>query len=210
MNLVLFVTFLVSTVTSSTYAENKNRSGRIVGGNVVVPHFHPYQACLLVLRETTTVCGGSLISINRVLTAATCINGSTSTQVILGAHDYTIFEPSQQRTTVLSTHYRIHPQFASVSTFNIAILMLRQQAVLTPQVGLISLVPVNFPSVDGNIATISGWGRTFDGGSASRVLRSTLNFIISNAECSNFFTGINDNVLCQSTAGGRGPCGGEF
>lgn len=85
------------------------RGGRIVGGEVVVPHTHPYQTALLMqFTGGTGLCGGSVISTNRVLTAAHCPIGSISTQVIAGAHDRTVVEPSQQRVTVPASGFRIH------------------------------------------------------------------------------------------------------
>jgi hypothetical protein len=190
--------------------EGKFRSGRIVGGQEVVPVSHPYQACLLTLRATTTVCGGSLISQNRILTAATCIRDSISVEVILGAHQYTANEPTQQRRTVLPAQYRIHPRHMGITFFNVAVLIFLQPITFTSQVGLIPLAPADAPAFEGSQGTISEWGRTEDGGSSVDILRSTMNPIISNAECAAIFTSITDNNICQSTAGGRGPCGGKL
>lgn len=53
------------------YPGGTRRSGRIVGGQVVVPHSHPYQAGLLMnFGGGTGLCGGSLISASVVVTAA--------------------------------------------------------------------------------------------------------------------------------------------
>jgi len=53
------------------YPGDDSRSGRIVGGDIVVPYTHPYQAGLLLTRgSTTALCGGSVISTRAVLTAA--------------------------------------------------------------------------------------------------------------------------------------------
>lgn len=55
----------------AVYPEGSQRSGRIVNGQVVVPHSHPYQAGLLMnFGGGTGLCGGSLISASVVLTAA--------------------------------------------------------------------------------------------------------------------------------------------
>jgi chymotrypsin len=48
-----------------------NRNGRIVGGQVVTPHAHPYQAGLLMqFAGGTGLCGGSVISPRTIFTAA--------------------------------------------------------------------------------------------------------------------------------------------
>lgn len=55
------------------YPGDQTRSGRIVGGAIVTPHTHPYQAGLLMsFSGGTGLCGGSLISTSAVLTAAHC------------------------------------------------------------------------------------------------------------------------------------------
>lgn len=46
---------------------------RVIGGEEVAPHTAPYQAALLV--NGGSLCGGSLISVDRVLTAAHCTDG---------------------------------------------------------------------------------------------------------------------------------------
>lgn len=54
-------------------SEQINRNGRIVGGQIVTPHAHPYQAGLLMNFGTGTgLCGGSIISLRSVLSAAHC------------------------------------------------------------------------------------------------------------------------------------------
>jgi hypothetical protein len=51
--------------------KNYRNSGRIVGGQEVVPHTHPYQVGLfLSMGSSIFLCGGSLISYRTTLTAA--------------------------------------------------------------------------------------------------------------------------------------------
>lgn len=54
------------------YPGDQTRTGRIVGGAIVTPHTHPYQAGLLqrVNILITTLCGGSIITPRTILTAA--------------------------------------------------------------------------------------------------------------------------------------------
>jgi len=56
----------------AVYPGDQSRTGRIVGGQIVTPHAHPYQAGLLMRINilATGLCGGSLLSNRAVLTAA--------------------------------------------------------------------------------------------------------------------------------------------
>lgn len=56
------------------YPKDESRSGRIVGGTVVTPHAHPYQAGLLMRINilATGLCGGSVLTTRAILTAAHC------------------------------------------------------------------------------------------------------------------------------------------
>lgn len=52
---------------------NFNRDRRIVGGVIVTPNSHPYQAGLfMAFGGGTALCGGSIITSRTVLTAAHC------------------------------------------------------------------------------------------------------------------------------------------
>lgn len=94
------------------FSNSINRVSRIVGGDEVVRHTHPYQAGLLMRYASSTgLCGGSLINRRTVLSAAHCPEGSLSTQVILGAHSITTVEATQIRQTVEPSEYRIHPNY---------------------------------------------------------------------------------------------------
>jgi chymotrypsin len=194
------------------YPGDQTRTGRIVGGAVVTPHAHPYQAGLLMsFAAGTGLCGGSLINNNRVLTAAHCPIGSRSTQVILGAHQLTANEATQQRRTVLPAQFRLHAQYNPNNLNNdIAILILLTPATPTAQIRTIPLAPATAGTFAGVLATVSGWGRISDGSSAtSTLLRSVQNNVITNAVCASTFGGtIIASTLCISTAGGRGTCNG--
>jgi secreted trypsin-like serine protease len=157
-------------------------------------------------------CGGSLITTRAVLTAAHCPEGSSSTIVILGAHQLTANEPSQQRFDVPIENYRIHPQYDRETISNdIAILILPTEATLNSFVSLIALPALGVTdSFVGELATVSGWGRFTDQSmDSSPFLRSTQNIIISNSVCRVSSSIVIDSTLCMSTAGGRGSCRGD-
>lgn len=88
------------------YYPGNVRTGGIVGGNIVVPNSHAYQAVLLVVwLGNTLLCGGSMISNRAILTSANCLSETTSAQVILGP---TSLQPlNQPNIASLLRHQRI-------------------------------------------------------------------------------------------------------
>ncbi|KAM7407706.1 hypothetical protein PAMA_003445 [Pampus argenteus] len=77
----------------------------IVGGKVAKPHSRPYMASLQT-RESHK-CGGILIREDFVLTAAHC-KRPEKMMVVLGAHDITKDEKSQQ---TIPVEYHPHPNY---------------------------------------------------------------------------------------------------
>lgn len=195
------------------YPEDVTRTSRIVGGTVVTPHTHPYQAGLLItFIAGTGLCGGSLLSNRAILTAAQCLAGSTSTQAILGAHQITTTEPSQLRIIIPTGGYRLHPQY-NPSNFNndIAILITSAAVTINQFIQPIALAASTVGSLSGEVGTVSGWGRISDDSMATSAhLRSVQNTIITNVICAQTHpTRVNSAIVCMSTSAGRGICGGD-
>lgn len=193
---------------------NTRRSGRIVGGEEADPNAHPYQVALLMQFATGTgLCGASVLNNRNILTAAHCLQGSSSTQVVMGAHQLTIVEPNQQRQTVQSADYRIHANYDPSTLHNdIALLHLPNEASFNAFVQP-TLLPTAFQDdlFVGEQATISGWGRTSDAGQqTSPVLRFVTQPVITNAVCAATYGGlIIPSTICIATTGGRSACNGD-
>ena len=140
-------------------SNNVNRNRRVVGGEIVVPNSIPFQAGLLMaFAGGTGLCGGSIINARNVLSAAHCFGASTSTQVILGAHQLTSVEATQQRQTVTSANYRLHAGYNPQTLQNDVALLHLPNAVtfnqfIQPSVLPSALVGETFA---GELATFSG------------------------------------------------------
>jgi len=196
------------------YPGDMTRTGRIVGGAIATPHAHPYQvACLMTFGGGTGLCGGSIITTRAILTAAHCPIGSSSTQVILGAHFINTVEPTQHRVTVPSgAGYRIHAGYNPANLNNdIAILITPAIVPLSPQIQPSALAAATAGTFAGELATVSGWGRISDGSTATSAnLRWVQNNVITNAACTAVYGGIIiPSTICISTAGGQGTCNGD-
>lgn len=141
------------------------------------------------------------------------MQGSSSTQVILGAHQITTVEVNQLRLTVTAANYRLHEDYNPQTLVNdVALLHLptvvAYNAFIQP-----STLPTDFASelFVGDIAVATGWGRTSDTvPGTSPVLRSVDNPIITNAACQAVFgSSIIASTICISTTGGRNVCSGD-
>lgn len=142
------------------FTGNFRLGGRITNGDIVEPHTHPYQVGLFMAYPTggTGLCGGSVVSIRTVMTAAHCPANSVSTQVVFGAHQINVFEPNQQRITVPESGYRIHEGYSRQTLHNdIALLLLPTPVTLNTFVQP-TVLPVDFAdsTFAGELATISG------------------------------------------------------
>lgn len=191
-------------------------SGRIVGGNEATPNSIPYQAGLLIAAHWwTSLCGGCLLSSKHVLTAAHCLEDSNSVQVVLGAHNLFTVEDTQVRETVPIANCVIHEEYDPVMLFNdVAMIYLSREVVFNDVIQPISLPSIEMMSEHfaGEIATVSGWGRTSDSSSAvSPVLRYTQNEIKSNSDCFDIFGDfVADSTMCSITRNtGSGICFGD-
>lgn len=121
-------------------------------------------------------------------------------------------EASQQRRTVPPSGHRLHPQYNPSNLQNdIAIIITQTALTFTQFVQPIDLAPATAGSFAGELATVSGWGRTSDASLAtSAQLRCVQNNVVTNAVCTaTFGSSIITSTLCLSTVGGRGSCGGD-
>ncbi|KAL7025811.1 hypothetical protein ACKWTF_013646 [Chironomus riparius] len=196
---------------------NIERERRIVGGEISQFGQFPYTVALhMRSRQGMFVCGGALIKYNWVLTAAHCIEGFNSIQVIVGTINR-ISGPSVFNITVSHSRDLIpHPQFNPTTISNdIGLIRLRTA---TPSlldhtfVDVISLPTIIDSQIDltGRMSTVSGFGATGFRMPPSEVLRFIKVPVISNQECSQVFgNAILSSNLCVSTIGGRSPCPGD-
>ncbi|XP_044073995.1 granzyme B-like [Siniperca chuatsi] len=154
----------------------------IVGGKVAKPHSKPYMASLQSCGHHS--CGGILIREDFVLTAAHC-KGTEPMTVVLGAHDISKKEKSQQAIKVAK--YYPHPEYTGKYSYDIMLLKLKKNATLNRYVKTIGL-----PKKDGKIpaninCTVAGWGKTGTNKPSSHVLKETTEKMQFSFECQNIW-----------------------
>uniref|UniRef100_V5I8M2 Chymotrypsin BI n=1 Tax=Anoplophora glabripennis TaxID=217634 RepID=V5I8M2_ANOGL len=184
-------------------------ASRVIGGVEVAPNSIPYQVAIVI--NGLSFCGGSLISTNRVLTAAHCTVRAVFVNVRLGAHAFNSNEATQVRIT--STSIANHPNYGqgSFAGNDVAVISLPSAVTLNVNIQVIPLAAENAGTFAGKKARLTGWGRTSDASNAvSPVLRSVSLEIKTNADCTRFYdSDVVDGSICTSGTGIVGACNGD-
>lgn len=66
----VFFSYLKALPQAPRYQDELNRNGRIVGGSIALIDDVPYMVA--ILRFGSHICGGAILSVNVILTAAHC------------------------------------------------------------------------------------------------------------------------------------------
>lgn len=188
---------------------------RIAGGSTARLGDHPFLAGLLVLLQNrrTSVCGSSILTNTRLVTAAHCwwdgTNQGTEITAVFGS--VTLFSGGTRVTT------RTIAMHASFNTRNLN----NDIAIITvPRINFnnnIQRIAIpsssqSFLSFVGSWAQCAGFGVTRDSENINnnQVLRQVNLQVVNNIDCSTVY-GFNiiDSTLCTSGRGNVGPCGGD-
>lgn len=194
---------------------------RIVGGNNAIKNSWPGIVALKL--NGRFLCGGSLISNDKILTAAHCLSfwsmlfpRKSGLSVELGIH--TVNPKSDAQLTRRVIRVVRHLGFNS-NTFrnDIAILTLESPVTFTSSVS-----PVCLPALGSNdkyinqTATILGWGTTQQNGKKASVLQQGTVQILDNSQCKKQYQAENeivDHMLCAAaprTDSCQGDSGGPL
>ncbi|CAH2101573.1 unnamed protein product [Euphydryas editha] len=187
---------------------------RILGGTGVGIRDYPHMAGLRIQLSDgqLSVCGASLISNTRLVTAAHCWRSryftATMFTVILGARSF-----SQGFARINTNDVVLHPNFNAVNLHNDVAVIRVPPNNRIPYLNFILPIELDTGSSKhvGVVATAVGYGRTYDIGPTSNELRQVDVPVIDNAECDRVYPGgyIIDSTLCTSTRYGRGICNGD-
>ncbi|CAH4034610.1 unnamed protein product [Pieris brassicae] len=198
-------------------AEEKYLSSRIAGGAPATIGEFPYQAGLIGdIRNVQGqgVCGGSLISANRVVTAAHCWFDGTNQvwrfEVVLGS--VLLFSGG---TRIYSEDVVMHANWwPSLIRNDIAVIRLPESVSLSDTISPIALPSFldTFDNFTGQTAVASGYGLTGDnvGLSRDQFLSGVSVPVITNEVCRNSYPlNVVDSNICISGAGGKSTCRGD-
>jgi secreted trypsin-like serine protease len=212
---------VTSTSVRASYAQATDASGsdpQIVGGSNAQAGSWPWQVQLNITDSTGTyLCGGSLLSASWVVTAAHCVddNGATVPASGVSVRAGSVTRGSGGQLARASRVIK-HPLYNATSDENdIALIQLASPLTLGSTVAPIApMLAADEPllSPNGAIATVTGWGTTVSGGSASSTLQQVSLPVILPAMCrsSSYGTTITDNMICAGyLAGAKDSCQGD-
>merc|ERR1712158_355134 len=143
--------------------ENPNGiEDRIAGGHEAAHHEWPWQAALFV--DDAWFCGGSLISDERVMTAAHCADGASYFDIMAGAHNVRA-SSEPHRIEITSFEGQTHPEWDSNSLYaDIALVHLPEKVAFSEYIRPSCLPPASDANEEyvGQLTTPVGWGKNAD------------------------------------------------
>ncbi|KAK7938538.1 hypothetical protein WMY93_001864 [Mugilogobius chulae] len=176
------------------------QNARIVGGADAPNGAWPWQVS--IHRNSSHMCGGSLINNLWVLSAAHCVKGENASMltVYIGRRTLNGSNPNEVRRNISQIIY--HPGF-SFSTYDndMSLLKLDSTVNFTDYIRPVCLAASGSTlNADINVWT-TGWGTTVFGGSLATNLQEVQVPIVGNRQCScDYFPYVNitDNMLCAA------------
>ncbi|CAH2224573.1 chymotrypsin-like elastase family member 1 [Pelobates cultripes] len=195
------------------YLENSNT--RVVGGTDAFRNSWPWQVSLQYQSGSSWyhTCGGSLIRANRVLTAAHCVDVARTFRVVLGEHNLSTNEGTEQSISVSRIVRHASWNTNNVAAgYDIAVLHLASSATLNSSVKVATL-PASGTVLANNFAcVVTGWGRTTTGGSSPSILQQAPLPVVAHSTCSSssyWGSTVKSTMVCAGGDGVRASCNGD-
>ncbi|MFK0020509.1 S1 family peptidase [Streptomyces sp. NPDC090798] len=180
----------------------------IVGGTTTTTTAYPFMMQITDASQNQ-FCGGTLVAANKVVTAAHCMVGETTSSVrVIGGRTYL---NGTNGTVSKVSKIWINPDYTDATNGD-------DVAVLTLSTSMSYTTASYVASTDtgvyatGATARIIGWGTTSESGSSSNQLRTATVPIVSNSSCAGSYGSdfvASDMVCAGYTSGGVDTCQGD-
>ncbi|CAK1550370.1 unnamed protein product [Leptosia nina] len=184
---------------------------RIVGGSPAKLGDHPHLAGLLITLTDgrQSVCGSSLLSTTRLVTAAHCwtdgrVQASFFT-VVLGS--VRLFSGG---TRINTNNVQVHAGYSTWNLNNDVAVIVIEPVQLSNTISPVKLATGSNNFV-GAFATAAGFGKTSDASGVSQTQNQVILQVITNQACATTYGSsvIVSSTLCVSGSGGKSTCGGD-
>ncbi|XP_055389703.1 trypsin alpha-3-like [Condylostylus longicornis] len=177
---------------------------RIVGGAAIKVINRNFQVAVLL---GPYLCGGSLLTMEWVLSAGHCVNGQTAakTYVRAGSNNY-----NYGGVVRYAKQLFLHPNF-DINTLNndISMILLQSPFVESPYIGTVSIASA-LPPVGAQLQ-VSGFGTTSSGGNLAPYLETVYVNMIALSQCqSDYNNELTSTMFCAGVPnGGKDSCQGD-
>jgi len=195
--------------------ETGNNKCRIVGGTQAVSNEFPWQVGIKMNGGKHPFCGGSILSKRTILTAHHCTEylSVSSMKVVVGDHDTKNADGEIEYAVESKLEYS---KVFDKSTFanDFAILYLEKDLVFGDNVAPVCLPSKeNDDAYDNVVATVTGWGTTYEDGPVEQILQKVDVETMTNEVCYDKYKigtkwKIQDNMICAAR-NGKDACQGD-
>ncbi|KAI8118228.1 hypothetical protein FF38_08515 [Lucilia cuprina] len=196
--------------------DSANSQERIVGGNNVdADEYIPYQISMQYKRRNGQYghfCGGSIISPNRILTAAHCVNGQDPSKISVVAGINNLNDKTGTRSQVQS--FEMHENYEELVTSDIAILKIDPPLEMDgKRIDVIDVFDYE-PVGEKQKVVLTGWGSVhhFGNGILARYPKELQKLeyrTISNERCKRTMQQLTETEICALERFGKGACNGD-
>ena len=204
---LLAATLLLALGSTAQAAQPDLATPSIVGGTDVPTGQYPFITSLQ-LNRSGHWCGAALISPDKVITAAHCVDRAPSAYSVL-AGQTSLSATNGTRHDVKRIH--IHPRYARDGKADVAILELATPVTGIEPVRLAGLEGASHEQ-DGRLLNVAGWGALAEGGRGPDVMQHVAVPFIPHAECQRQYQGraaIDANVEMCASRVGQDSCQGD-
>ncbi|XP_054637834.1 chymotrypsin-like elastase family member 2A isoform X2 [Dunckerocampus dactyliophorus] len=212
MRRLVVLTFMVTSVCGCGLPTYPPAVDRVVAGVDVRPYSWPWQVSLQSdsSGRWSHVCGGTLITLEWVLTAAHCISHSTY-RVEVGKHS---LEASEENSITRGVSHSITHEDYNIflSRNDIALIKLSSPVVSSDTIMPACLPQPNAVLSHGTACYITGWGRLSTDGPMADVLQQALLLVVDHDTCSQpdwWSVLATDKMVCAGGDGISAGCNGD-
>lgn len=177
---------------------------RVVNGNATTIEHFPWIVSMQYYGSHR--CGGSIVTTNRILTAAHCTINISPNLLSIRAGS-TDSQSGGQLVPVIE--YTNHPSYNPTTLENDISVMFIEPRLITGTTAAVIPLPMHGSTVsDGIVANVAGWGALCEKCQGTNILQYVGLPILSNTECSSMYgESVSAGMLCAGFAqGGRDAC----